>query len=149
MKSNSDFEDVLLAFDAEGVKYLVVGAYAVAAHSRPRATGNIELWVEASVENESRVFRALAAFGAPLEDIDEQTFAEADIVFQIGVPPVRVDVLTGIDGISFAQAWPNRVPSAIGTAPTNVLGREDLLTNKRASGRAKDFADIDRLERDR
>lgn len=148
MKSNSDFEDILLAFNAEGVKYLVVGAYAVAAHSRPRATGDIDLWVEATVENSSRVFRALAAFGAPMDDVDEQTFVAVDIVFQIGVPPIRIDVLTGIDGISFTQAWPNRVASAIGTAQTNVLGRDDLLKNKRASARPRDLADIARLERD-
>ena len=148
MQSNSDFEDILLAFNAEGVKYLVVGAYAVAAHSRPRATGDIDLWIEASPENARRVFRALAAFGAPMEDLDERTFFEPDIVFQIGVPPIRIDVLTGIDGVSFAQAWPNRVASKVGKAPTNVLGRADLLRNKKASGRAKDLADIERLERD-
>jgi hypothetical protein len=148
MQSNSDFEEILLAFNVAGVKYLVVGAYAVAAHSRPRATGDIDLWVEASADNSRRVFRALAAFGAPMEHVDEQTFREADIVLQIGVPPIRIDVLTGIDGISFDEAWPNRVPSTVGKAPTHVLGRVDLIRNKKASGRAKDLADLERLERD-
>src|SRR5450755_2182304 len=137
MQSNSDFEEILLAFNAAGVKYLVVGAYAVAAHSRPRATGDIDLWVEASVENARRVFRALAAFGAPMERVDEQTFYEPDIVFQMGVPPIRVDVLTAIDGISFDEAWPNRVASTVGNVATQVLGRADLIRNKKASGRAK------------
>jgi hypothetical protein len=148
MQSNSDFEEILLAFNAAGVKYLVVGAYAVAAHSRPRATGDIDLWVEAGADNSGRVFRALAAFGASMEHIDEQTFCEADIVLQIGVPPIRIDILTGIDGISFDEAWPNRVPSTVGKAPTRVLGRLALICNKKASGRAKDLADLERLERD-
>jgi hypothetical protein len=148
MQSNSDFEDILLALNAAGVEYLVVGAYAVAAHSRPRATGDIDLWVELSPENAARVYRALAEFGAPMEHIDEQTFCEPDIVFQIGVPPRRVDILTAIDGVSFAQAWPNRIPSTIGKAPTHVLGRADLIRNKKASGRATDLADLERIERD-
>lgn len=145
MNSNSDFEDLLHAFNAEAVKYLVVGAYAVAVHSRPRATGDIDLWVEATAENSSRVFRALTTFGAPMDTLDERTFADDDLIFQIGVPPRRIDVMSGIDGISFADAWPNRVASSIGMAPVNVLGRDDLLENKRASGRPKDLADVESL----
>jgi hypothetical protein len=148
MQTNSDFEDILLAFNDAGVKYLVVGAYAVAAHSRPRATGDIDLWVEASAENARCVFRALAAFGAPMEKVDEQTFSDLDIVFQIGLPPIRIDVLTSIDGVSFDRAWPNRVASTIGRVTTQVIGRLDLLQNKKMSGRAKDLADIERLTRD-
>lgn len=146
MQSNSDFEDILLAFNAAGVKYLVVGAYAVGAHSRPRATGDIDLWVDISPENAARIYLALAEFGAPMDHIDKQTFCEPDIVLQIGVPPRRVDILTAIDGLSFAQAWPNRISSAIGRAPTQVLGRADLIRNKKASGRAKDLADLERIE---
>jgi hypothetical protein len=148
MQSNSDFEEILLAFNAASVDYLVVGAYAVAAHARPRATGDIDLWVERSADNARRVFRALAGFGAPLDGISEGTFREPDIVFQIGVAPVRIDILTSIDGLSFAQAWPNRVAATIGDVPTQVLGRLDLIRNKKASGRPKDFADLERLERD-
>jgi len=148
MQSYSDFEEILLAFNAAGVKYLVVGAYAVAAHARPRATGDIDLWVEATAENARRVFRALAAFGAPMDHIDERTFSEPDIIFQIGVPPIRVDILTAIDGVTFDEAWPNRVVSILGKAPIDVIGRVDLMRNKRSSGRAKDLADLERLERD-
>lgn len=149
MQSYSDFEEILLAFNAAGVKYLVVEAYAVAAYARPRATGDIDLWVETSPGNARRVFRALAAFGAPLDQIDERTFSEPDIIFQIGVPPIRVDVLTAIDGISFNEAWPNRVASVIGKVPIDVIGRDDLMRNKRATGRAQDLADLERLEADR
>jgi hypothetical protein len=148
MQSNSDFEEILLAFNAAEVNYLVVGAYAVAAHARPRATGDIDLWVEVSPENAQRVLRALARFGAPMDEINEATFREAEIVLQIGVAPIRIDILTSIDGVSFDEAWPNRVASTIGDVPTHVLGRLDLIRNKRAAGRPKDLADLERLERD-
>jgi hypothetical protein len=149
MQSYSDFEEMLLAFNAAGVKYLVVGAYAVAVYARPRATGDIDLWVDATAENAVRVFRALAAFGAPLDRVDEQTFTEPEIIFQIGVPPIRVDVMTSIDGVAFEDAWPNRVPSVISNVPVAIIGREELVRNKSATGRAKDLADLDLLQNDR
>jgi len=149
MQSHSDFEEMLQSFDNAGVRFLVVGAYAVAAHSRPRATGDIDLWVERSEENARRIYRALAQFGAPMEQIDERTFVEADVIFQIGVPPVRIDILTGIDGVTFEEAWPNHIDARIGNVMTRMIGFADLIRNKRASGRPKDLADIERLERDR
>jgi hypothetical protein len=149
MQSNSDFEEIVLAFNAAEVNYLIVGAYALAAHTRPRATGDIDLWVEASSANARRVFRALAAFGAPMDQLDQETFAQPDLVFQIGIAPIRIDVLTSIDGVTFEEAWPNRVASTIGCAPTNVIGREDLIRNKQSSGRAQDLADLERLAQDR
>lgn len=149
MQNYSDFEEIVLAFNAAEVRYLLVGAYAVAAYARPRATGDIDIWVEVSVDNAKRVVRALAAFGAPMESIDDTTFLEPDIVFQIGVPPIRIDILTGIDGISFVDAWPNRSESRLGTAPVHVIGLDDLAANKRSSGRPKDLADLERLGRDR
>jgi hypothetical protein len=148
MKSNSDFEEILLAFNAASVKYLVVGAYALAAYARPRATGDIDLWVEASAENARRVYRALVTFGAPLDGISEVTFAERDIVFQMGIAPIRIDILTGIDGVTFADAWPNRTPSIIGSVPVHVIGKSDLKRNKSATGRTQDLADLERLESD-
>ena len=148
MQGNSDFEEILLAFNAAEVNCLVVGAYAVAAYSRPRATGDIDLWVDLSADNARRVFHALARFGAPLEGVSEDTFREPEIAFQIGVAPVRIDVLTSIDGLSFDEAWPNRVASSVGDVPTHVLGRLDLIRNKKASGRPKDLADLERLEHD-
>ena len=148
MQSNSDFEEILLAFNAASVKYLVVGAYALAAYARPRATGDIDLWVEASAENARRVYRALVTFGAPLDGISEVTFAERDIVFQMGIAPIRIDILTGIDGVTFADAWPNRTPSIIGSVPVHVIGKSDLKRNKSATGRTQDLADLERLESD-
>jgi len=148
MQSNSDFEEILLAFNAASVRYLVIGAYAVAAYARPRATGDIDLWVESSADNARRVYGALVSFGAPLNGVSESTFAEPDIVFQMGVAPIRIDILTGIDGITFAEAWPNRTPSIIGGVPVHIIGRSDLRRNKAASGRPQDLADIERLESD-
>jgi len=140
---------MLHSFYDAGVRFLVVGAYAVGAHSRPRATGDIEIWVERSEENARRIYRALAQFGAPMEQIDERTFIEADVIFQIGVPPVRIDILTGIDGVTFEEAWPNHIDAKIGNVATRMIGRAELIRNKRASGRPKDLADLERLERDR
>jgi hypothetical protein len=148
MRTNSDFEEILLAFNDAGVKYLVVGAFAVAAYTRPRATGDIDLWIDRSPDNARRVYRALAVFGAPLDHVSESTFLEPEIIFQIGVPPVRIDILTDIDGLTFDDAWPNRVSSSIGAADVSLLGREDLIRNKQATGRPKDLADVDRLTRD-
>lgn len=149
MQSYSDFEEILREFNDAGVKYLVIGAFAVAAYARPRATGDIDIWVESSADNAARVYRALLRFGAPADHLDEQTFTEADIVFQIGVPPIRVDILTGISGVEFADAWPNRVRTAIGQIAVDIIGRDDLVQNKRASARPKDLADIALLEADR
>jgi hypothetical protein len=148
MQNNSDFEEILLAFNAASVKYLVISAYALAAYARPRATGDIDLWVESNADNARRIYDALMSFGAPLDSVTKTTFAESDIVFQIGVAPIRIDILSGIDGITFAEAWPNRTPSKIGSVPVHIIGRSDLKRNKAASARPQDLADIERLEAD-
>jgi len=148
MQTNSDFEEMLRAFNDADVRYLIVGAFAVAAFSRPRATGDINLWVDHEPENARRVFRALAQFGAPIDQLDDQTFTEPDIVFQIGIPPIRIDILTGIEGVSFGEAWPKRITGQIGEVSAPIIGRSDLIKNKRASGRPKDLADLERLEKD-
>jgi hypothetical protein len=148
MQTNSDFEEILQAFNGAEVRYLVVGAFAVAAFSRPRATGDIDLWVDREPENARRVYQALAQFGAPMDELNDHTFTEPDIVFQIGIPPIRVDILTAIDGVSFHEAWPNRITGQIGRVSTPIIGRADLIKNKRASGRPKDLADLERLEKD-
>jgi hypothetical protein len=107
-RMNPAFFDLLRAFAAAEVRFLVVGAYALAHHGRPRATGDLDLWVDPTPENSGRVMRALSIFGAPLQDISESDFARPGVVFQIGVPPARVDVLTDLTGINFAEAWPGR-----------------------------------------
>ena len=106
---NQDFVDLLRAFEDADVRFLVVGAYALAVHGRPRGTGDLDVWVEATPENAARVMRALAAFGAPLADISEVDFSHPGVTYQMGVPPGRIDILTELTGITFRDAWPDRV----------------------------------------
>lgn len=143
---NPDFRDMLSELNAAGAKYLVVGAYALAAHGLPRATGDIDIWVEPTPENARRVVVALAKFGAPLDQISEGELSTPGIVFQIGVPPRRIDVMTAIDGVAFADAWSKRLCARIEGMEIPVLGRIELKANKQASGRAKDLADLAWLE---
>jgi len=139
---NRDYNDILSALCAEGAEFLVVGAYAVGVHGIPRATGDIDIWVRPTSENARRVMRALKRFGAALLDLTEEDLATADTVFQMGVAPSRIDVITGISGVTFDQAWPSRVTVAIEGLTVPVIGRDDLLRNKAASGRPKDLADL-------
>lgn len=140
---NPDFVDLLRAFTAASVRFLVVGAYALALHGRPRATGDLDVWVDATPDNAARVMRALAAFGAPLTDVTADDFSREGVVFQIGVPPGRVDVLTALTGVTFAEAWPGRLRRPFGEIEVDFIGREAFLRNKRALGRPKDLGDIE------
>jgi hypothetical protein len=142
---NPDFVDLLRAFIAADVRFLVVGAYALAVHGRPRATGDLDVWVEATPENAPRVMGALASFGAPLRDLSEPDFARPGVTYQIGVPPGRIDVLTELTGITFAEAWPGRVSRAFGDLHVDFIGRDAFIRNKRATGRTKDLADVEGL----
>lgn len=143
---NPDFRDVLSLFNAEGVEYMVVGGYALAAHGLPRATGDIDLWIRPSAENAARTYRALLAFGAPADRFGEKDFESADLRFQIGVPPSRVDVITSIEGVHFDEAWTNREVVEVEGIQVSVIGRQELIRNKRAVGRPQDKADVARLE---
>lgn len=124
------------------VKFIVVGAYALAAHGFPRATGDIDLWVGSTPENARRVMDALANFGAPIENLSVTDFTAPDSVIQIGVEPCRIDLLTGIDGVEFDEAWRKKVNIRIDEAEVFVLSKADLLRNKLATGRDKDQGDI-------
>jgi hypothetical protein len=143
---NQDFVDLLRAFVDADVRFLVVGAYALAIHGRPRGTGDLDVWVEATPENAARVVRALVAFGAPQAGISEEDFSHAGVTYQMGVPPGRIDVLTELTDLTFAEAWPDRVRHQFGDIDVDYIGRESFIRNKRATGRPKDLADIDGLE---
>ena len=143
---NQDFIDLLKAFADADVRFLVVGAYALAVHGRPRATGDLDLWVEPSEENGSRVVQALAAFGAPLSDVSIADFSTPGVVYQIGVAPGRVDILTELTGLTFPEAWSGRVRRLFGDVEVDFIGRDAFVKNKRATGRARDLADIEGLE---
>ena len=104
---NPDFLDMLSALFEEGAEYLLVGAYALAVYGLPRATGDLDIWISTTPENRRRVWRALARFGAPLRELEEADLAAEDLVFQVGVAPQRIDILTSIDGVDFEEAWPS------------------------------------------
>ena len=142
---NPDFRDMLSAFAAERVEYLVVGAYAMASHGYVRATGDLDLWVRPERDNAARVLRALSAFGAPTAGLSEVDFEDADAVLQIGVAPRRIDVLTSIDGVTFGEAWEARREVEIDGVHVPVIGRVHLIRNKEATGRPKDRLDVERL----
>ena len=142
---NRDFVDLLRAFAAADVRFLVVGAYALAHHGRPRATGDLDVWVDATEANAARIMRALAEFGAPLQDVGEEDFARPGIVFQIGVPPGRIDIVTELTGLSFDDAWVSRESGRFGELTVDFIGREAFIRNKRATGRAKDLGDLEGL----
>lgn len=142
-----DFKDLLSEFNAHRVDYLVVGAYALAAHGRVRATGDLDVWVRPEAENAKRVMKALAAFGAPLHDLSTEDLSRPGTVFQIGVVPLRIDVLTGIDAVEFDEAWSSRLVAKFAGETVPVLSIAHLIRNKRAVGRAQDLADVEWLEK--
>ena len=146
MSPNFHFSELMRIFNAHGVKYLVVGGYAVMLYSEPRFTKDLDLWVGDDRDNASRVFRALAEFGAPLTGVDPADFAKPDLIYQLGVPPLRIDVLTSISGVDFEAAWVRRREAAYGDVTARFIALEDLLRNKRAVARASDLADCERLE---
>lgn len=143
---NPDFRDMLSALCDAGADFLVVGAYALAAHGFPRATGDLDIWVRPTPENAVRVWTALRQFGAPMSRISMDDFHTPDIVYQIGVAPRRIDILTSVTGLTFDAAWPNRRTVQIEGLSVGFLGRSDLVENKRATGRPKDLADVAWLE---
>jgi len=141
-----DFRDLLAEFNAHEVEYLVVGAHALAAHGYVRATKDLDVWVRPSSANARQVLKALAAFGAPRQDLTESDLRRPGLIFQIGAPPVRIDVITAIDGVEFDDAWPDRFIAKLTGLPVPVLSRHHLISNKKATGRLQDLADVERLE---
>jgi predicted nucleotidyltransferase len=144
---NPDFKDILSCLKDERVEFIIVGAYALAAHGFPRSTGDIDIWVRNNSENAQKIMRALVAFGAPVSHLSEEDFTAPDVIVQLGVEPCRIDLLTGIDGIRFDEAWQNKVSITIDDLKIYILSKEDLLRNKLATGRDKDQGDIVWLEK--
>ena len=143
---NPNFKELLLAFNAHDVEYLMVGAHALAAHGHVRATKDIDIWVRPEKANAQKVLQALLDFGAPLMDLTVEDLSRKETVFQIGLPPIRIDVVTGIDGVEFAEAWPDRLEIVFAGVPAFVISRHHLITNKKASARLQDLADVQELE---
>ncbi len=144
-----DYKDMLCALNERDVEYLIVGAHALAAHGVPRATRDLDIWVRPTRENAERVLEALRDFKAPLFDLTLEDMSAPGIVFQIGVAPVRIDILTSISGVEFDEAWASRQTATVGDLSFAVIGRDLLIANKLAAGRPKDLLDVDILQNSR
>lgn len=142
-----DFKELLVELNAHRVEYLVVGAHALAAHGYVRATKDMDVWVRPEAENAKRLVQALEAFGAALHGATLQDLSGPDFVLQLGVAPIRIDVITSITGVEFDEAWSSRLQTVFGGEPVGVLSREHLIRNKSATGRPQDIADVEALRR--
>ena len=147
MAINPDFRDLFAALNAASARYLLVGGYALAVHAQPRFTKDLDVWVEPTADNAARVHAALADFGAPLTELQPADLSTEGLIFQMGIPPNRIDVITTIDGVAFNDAWPSRLFAVYGDQSISVIGRAELIRNKRATGRPQDALDADVLER--
>ncbi len=145
MEIQPDFKEWLELCNVHGVEYLVVGGYALAWHGAPRFTGDLDLWVKPERENARKILAALVAFGFGGLGLQEDDFLQEDMVVQLGYPPVRIDLLTSLTGVTWDEAWKNREAGTYGQVPVYFLGRSDLIANKRALGRQRDLADLEAL----
>jgi hypothetical protein len=143
---NQDYEDLFRVLNERRVKYLVVGAYAVIYYAEPRYTKDLDVWVEPTHENASRVWKALAEFGAPLEDISVDDFINPELIYQIGVEPNRIDIMMAVPGVEFAGAWNRRVTSSYGRETINILDLDDLIHAKKTTDRDSDRLDLKLLD---
>lgn len=145
-----DFKELLSAFNANNVKYLIVGAYAVSIHAQPRATKDLDILVKPGAANAEAVFRALVQFGAPLEGLIPADFREPGAFFRLGREPIGIDLLMDIPGIDFDTAWERRVEDIVDPMTgllANFVSREDLISSKLAAGRAQDLADVEAIRK--
>lgn len=145
---NSDFSDLLRIFNARKVRYLVIGGYAVVQYAEPRFTKDLDLVVGTDRANAEAVYAALHEFGAPLTGLTPADFAEDGFFFQMGVPPIRVDVMMGIPGVRFEECWDRRVEVEFDGLPVLFISKPDLIVAKRAAGRPQDLLDADLLSRE-
>ena len=143
---NEDYRDMLRALSDEKAEFLLVGAYALAIHGYLRATMDIDIWVKPSAGNADAVLRALERFGAPIEGLTKEDLERGDTIFQIGLAPRRIDLMTGASGLGFDEAFARSVKTDIEGIPVRVLSLADLIRNKRATGRTRDLADAEALE---
>ncbi len=146
---NEDYKEMLQILLKNKVKFLIVGAYAMGAHGYPRATGDFDIWVEATVENSKKIYKSLSEFKAPMFDIREETFVEKGIFFQIGVIPRRIDIITHIDGIVFKEAYKTKELIDVENIKIPFLSKENLIKNKESTGRKKDKLDVEYLKKNK
>ena len=145
MDISSDYKDLFKTLNRRKVKYLVIGAYAVAFYTEPRYTKDVDIWVSNDTTNINRLYKALIDFGAPLKGVSATDFANKKMIYQIGVAPVRIDILMGVSEIKFENAWKNRKKSKYGGIVINILGVKELIYSKKKAGREHDISDIKKL----
>jgi len=145
MEIQPDFKELLALFNAQSVEYLIVGGYALAFHGAPRFTGDIDIYVKPSKENSERIISSLGEFGFGNIGLSKGDFSKPDQVIQLGVPPVRVDIITSLSGVSWEESDNEKVMGDYGGIPVNYIGRRQFIANKKASGRKKDLADLEEL----
>lgn len=142
-----DFDEFIESLIAQGVEFVVIGAYALAFHGAPRFTGDLDIFVRPTVENASRLLSAVRAFGFPVAELQPQDIVDVTRILQMGLEPVQIHVMSGIDGVSWEDAWKDRIVGPCGRHQVAFLGRDTFLRNKRAVARPRDLADIDALTR--
>ena len=142
MEAQKDFRDLFVLFNAHNVEYMIVGGYALAFHGAPRYTGDMDIYVKSEIDNAHRVMTALTEFGFGSLELSPSDFEKPDMIVRLGVPPVRIDILTSIDGVTWEGAFAGRAEGAYGDVTVYYIGREQFIANKRATGRKQDIADL-------
>jgi hypothetical protein len=145
METQSDFRELLELLNAHHAEFVIVGGYALAFHGVPRFTGDLDLLVKPDSDNAQRILAALSMFGFASLGLTQADFEQPDQIVQLGMPPVRVDLITSITGVSWEEAWNGRVEASYGDVPVAYLGRHQFIANKLATGRRKDLADLELL----
>jgi hypothetical protein len=145
VKLPPDFREFLSLLHTHRVKYLLVGGYAVAAHGYPRFTGDMDLWIQTNTENAENVLRVCREFGFDVPNLRVELFTDPKQMTRMGHPPLRIEILNSVSGLTFDLAWENRISEVWDEVPVSLISLEDLRTNKRASGRLKDLADLENL----
>ena len=145
MEVQKDFKEFFALLNAHEVKFMIVGGYALAFHGAPRFTGDIDVFVKPDQENAQRIIKTLAEFGFSSLNLTIKDLQDQNNVIQLGLPPVRIDIITSISGVTWEEANGSKEPGLFGDEPVYYIGRKQFITNKRATGRKKDLADIEAL----
>jgi hypothetical protein len=148
MSLTGDLREFIESLNSHGVEFVIVGGFALAFHGHPRYTGDLDILVHASRENAERVYRAITEFGFPAGGLSASDFLERDQIIQLGRPPHRIDILTSLSGVEFAEVWASRILAHLDRLPVAFISRECLIRNKKATNRAQDRADVEALESD-
>ena len=147
LQVNQDYEDLFKILNAYKIKYIVVGAYAVIYHTQPRFTKDLDVWIIPEKNDLDQIYKALKEFGVPLRGLKPENFSDKSMILQIGVAPIRIDIMLDVHGVSFEEAWQNKKKVKYGKTSVYVLGKDDLIAVKKKAGRPQDILDIDNLKK--